>query len=174
MSAVVNSPVMHIRPMEAKDVDRIIEIEATGYDFPWTPAIFIDCLEAGYRCSVLTCDDAIVAYAVVTVAAAEAHLLNLCVHADQRGQGCGSLLLSHLMLEARKSGAHDMYLEVRPSNQSALALYQRYGFRSIGTRPNYYRALGGREDAVVMTRALEEQQTAGVFTALPVVGRQPH
>jgi len=174
MSAVVNSPQMHIRAMLTADVDHIMEIEADGYHFPWTPAIFLDCISAGYKCSVLTSDDAIVAYTIVSVAACEAHLLNLCVHCDHRGQGCGSLLLSHLLLEARTAGARDMFLEVRPSNDSALALYQRYGFRSIGTRPNYYRALGGREDAIVLTRSLDHEEATGVFTSLPVVGRQLH
>ncbi len=152
MSAVVDSPVMHIRPMARTDVDRIMEIESDGYHFPWTPAIFLDCLEAGYRCSVLTSNDQIVAYSILTVAAGEAHLLNLCVHSEQRGQGCGSLLLSHVLLNAHQAGARDLFLEVRPSNESALMLYQRFGFRSIGKRPNYYRALGGREDALVLTR----------------------
>lgn len=174
MSAVVNSPLMHIRPMQSSDVDRIMEIESAGYHFPWTPAIFLDCMEAGYHCSVLTSGDGIVAYSIVTVAADEAHLLNLCVHSEQRGQGCGSLLLSHVLLTAHQAGARDLFLEVRPSNESALTLYQRYGFRAIGKRPGYYRALGGREDALVLTRSLDEQDATGVFTALPVVGRQPH
>ncbi|MFK8031157.1 MAG: ribosomal protein S18-alanine N-acetyltransferase [Gammaproteobacteria bacterium] len=165
---------MHIRSMQAADVDRVMEIEADGYDFPWTPAIFLDCIEAGYRCAVVTCDEHIVAYAIVTVAAGEAHLLNLCVHSDRRGQGCASLLLSHLLLDARQAGARDIFLEVRPSNDSAVRLYQRYGFRSIGTRPDYYRALGGREDALVLTRSLDDVDAIGVFTSLPVVGRQPH
>lgn len=174
MSAVASHPVMHIRPMRVTDVDRIMEIESDGYRFPWTPAIFIDCLEAGYLCSVLTSGDDIVAYSIVTVAAAEAHLLNVCVHSDHQGQGCGSLLLSHALLSAQQAGAGDIFLEVRPSNKSALRLYQRYGFRSIGTRPNYYRALGGREDALVLTRSLSGQDATGVFTALPVVGEHPH
>ncbi len=174
MSAVVSSPQLHIRTMLSSDVDRVMEIEADGYNFPWSPAIFLDCISAGYQCSVLNGDDAIVAYTIVSVAAGEAHLLNLCVHSDHRGQGCGSLLLSHLLIDARAAGAKDMFLEVRPSNESALALYQRNGFRSIGTRPNYYRALGGREDAIVLTRSLDHDEATGVFTALPVVGRQPH
>lgn len=174
MSAVADHPIMHIRPMRVADVDRIVEIEADGYLYPWTPAIFVDCLEAGYQCSVLTSGDEIVAYSIVTVAAGEAHLLNVCVHREHQGQGCGSLLLSHALLSAQQAGARDIFLEVRPSNHSALRLYQRYGFRSIGTRPNYYRALGGREDALVLTRSLDEQDATGVFTALPVVGKRPH
>ncbi len=174
MSAVVDSPVMHIRPMRSTDVDRIMEIESDGYPFPWTPAIFLDCMGVGYHCSVLTNGDSIVAYSIVTVAAGEAHLLNLCVHSEQQGQGCGSLLLSHVLLTAHQAGARDLFLEVRPSNQSALMLYQRYGFRSIGKRPDYYRAMGGREDALVLTRSLDEEDAAGVFTALQVVGKQPH
>lgn len=169
----MDSPALHVRPMTESDVPRVMEIEADGYDFPWTPAIFLDCLSAGYHCSVLTCDEVVVAYAIVTVAAGEAHLLNVCVHSERRGQGCGSLLLSHLIMRARQAGADDLFLEVRPSNRRALALYQRYGFRNIGTRPSYYRAIDGREDALVLTRALSDDEPS-VFTSLSATGRHAH
>jgi [ribosomal protein S18]-alanine N-acetyltransferase len=63
-------------------------------------------------------------------------------------------LLEHLVERARSEGARVLYLEVRPSNRPALALYRRADFIRIGVRKSYYRAENGREDALVFARAL--------------------
>jgi ribosomal-protein-alanine N-acetyltransferase len=65
------------------------------------------------------------------------------------------LLLRQLFDEARRAGASQMFLEVRPTNTAAQALYGRHGFKAIGRRKGYYPASdGGREDAIVMRRHL--------------------
>jgi ribosomal-protein-alanine N-acetyltransferase len=63
-------------------------------------------------------------------------------------------MLDHLLRRATGEGARVVYLEVRPSNADAIALYRRAGFSRIGVRRNYYRAAGGREDALVLARNL--------------------
>ena len=88
----------------------------------------------------------------MSVAAGEAHLLNIALSDAARGAGNGRLLLEHLLEVAVRSGVEGMYLEVRPSNQRALELYDRAGFRIIGRRRGYYRARYGTEDAVVLVR----------------------
>lgn len=140
--------------MRAADLPEVVGIEASVYDFPWTAGIFRDCLRVGYCCVVLEGNAALRGYAVMSVAASEAHLLNICIHPDWQRCGLGRELLGWLMAEAKLAGAERMFLEVRPSNDAALALYQTEGFRRIGTRRAYYRAAIGREDAAVLERRL--------------------
>jgi ribosomal-protein-alanine N-acetyltransferase len=89
------------------------------------------------------------------VGAAEAHLLNVCVEERYRCRGMGGRLLKHLMHAAAGAGALEAYLEARPSNLSAIRLYQSLGFRQIGVRRGYYQAIEGREDAIVLKRAID-------------------
>jgi len=154
MSAVAPLPHPVIRALAPGDLDQVIEIERACYPFPWTRGIFADCLRAGYGCFGLQCEGRLAGYSVLSWGAGEAHLLNLCVHPDFQGRGYGRLLLEHAVARARTLGCHAMFLEVRPSNARAGALYARAGFTVVGERPAYYPAQGGREDAVVMRRAL--------------------
>jgi len=81
----------------------------------------------------------------------EAHLLNVSVAAARQKQGLGRYLLDKVAACARGLGAASILLEVRPSNQRALAVYLRHGFTEIGRRKNYYPAHHGlREEAIVM------------------------
>ncbi|GAB1461001.1 hypothetical protein MASR2M50_27760 [Thauera sp.] len=84
----------------------------------------------------------------------EAHLLDIAVTLEAQGSGLATRFLDWLAETARARGARDFYLEVRPSNTAALRLYARGGFVEIGRRRGYYPATGGREDAIVMRRAL--------------------
>lgn len=141
--------------MREEDVDAVIAIERSAYPFPWTPGIFRDCLRAGYPARVLRDDARIFGYGVLSVAAGEAHLLNVCVEPRMQGRGHGRMLLRALLRVARDHGAHRVFLEVRPSNPHAFALYQDEGFNEIGRRPRYYPDHGGRrEDAIVMALEL--------------------
>ena len=95
-------------------------------------------------------------YFVALLGFEEMHLLNLAVHPDCQGQGCGWLLLQQLQNWARWHGAHTLWLEVRPSNARALALYRRFGFVEVALRKDYYPTPeGGREHAVVMQLPLQ-------------------
>jgi len=137
------------------DLDAVMAIELRAYPFPWTRGIFRDCLLAGYYCLVLDVGGSVTAYGIMSVAAGEAHLLNLCVHPNAQRLGYGRRLLGALMLRAAEVGADKIFLEVRPSNQVALRLYASVGFEQIGIRPAYYQAENGREDAVILAAALQ-------------------
>lgn len=152
--AGVPAPRSGLRRMREQDLDAVIGIERRAYPFPWTPGIFRDCLRVGYPAWVLQGDDGIFGYAVLSVAAGEAHLLNICVDPRLQGRGHGRRLLRALLRIAREEGAQRIYLEVRPSNPQAVALYQDEGFNEIGRRPRYYPAHNGREDAIVMALEL--------------------
>lgn len=155
MAAVLDQPDILIRDMGRADLATVADIESASYPFPWSKGIFGDCLRVGYRCQVLTIDDQICGYGIVSMALDEAHLLNLCITAARRRQGLAELLLAHLIDEVRMRGMDRLFLEVRPSNRAALALYRRNNFRVIGRRPGYYPAEGGREDATIMVLHLD-------------------
>jgi ribosomal-protein-alanine N-acetyltransferase len=136
--------------MTAEDIPAIMAIEKQAYPFPWTEGIFRDCLRVGYGCRVLEQGGKILAYGVISIAAGESHVLNICVRPELRRRGLGHLMLEYLMDEASCSGAETMLLEVRVSNKAAIHMYQQAGFNEIGQRPSYYPARDGREDALLM------------------------
>lgn len=149
MSAVLrNQP--EFEPMGEGDLDAVMEVERRIYEFPWTPGNFHDSIRAGYDCWICRNGAGVLSYAVMMLAAGEAHLLNLSVDTEFRRRGHGTRLLQHLILTARARGAHILYLEVRPSNAAGLELYARNGFRQIGARRNYYPAREGSENALVL------------------------
>ena len=96
----------------------------------------------------------IVGYGLLSIAADEAHVLNVCAAPEEQGRGHGRRLLRALLQLARGRGAQRVFLEVRPSNPAAIALYHAEGFNEIGRRPRYYPAKAGREDAIVMAKEL--------------------
>lgn len=143
-----------LRPMREEDLDAVLAIERHAYPFPWTWGIFRDCLQAGYPAWVLQHDAVVIGYGVLSLAAGEAHVLNVCTAPEAQGQGHGRRLLRALLQAARGHGAQRVFLEVRPSNTLAVALYHQEGFNEIGRRPRYYPAHDGREDALVMAKEL--------------------
>jgi len=153
--AAVLQPRVAICAMKRGDLDAVCRIEQISYPFPWTRGIFQDCLRVGYRCHVLFVGDAVAGYCIVSHALDEAHLLNLCVHPERRRNGLAKLLLDHVVCEAELAAVGRVFLEVRPSNKAAVALYKGNGFRKIGRRPGYYPAEQGREDAIVMVMHLD-------------------
>lgn len=142
------------RPMQFEDLDRIMEIEPKIYSHPWSRGNFSDSLHAGYSCWVYESEGEVVGYAVMMSVLDEAHLLNISIAGERQGQGLGRALLNHLVDTARRHGATMMFLEVRPSNKNAIALYESMGFNEFSIRKGYYPAHNGREDAILMGLAL--------------------
>ncbi len=155
--AAVLEPALFIRQMQKADLTTVVSIEQQSYPFPWSRGIFFDCVQVGYRCHVLTENETIIGYAVVSMAVDEAHLLNLCIAPAHRRRGLASVMLDHVIREVRIAGMDRLFLEVRPSNRAAVNLYRQYGFKVIGRRPDYYPAPDGREDARVMVLHLEPE-----------------
>jgi len=150
MSAVSQPGPVSLRALRESDLNAVMAIEVRGYPFPWTRGIFIDCLRAGYPGLAMERDGLLVGYGVLSIAADEAHVLNICIDPLAQSRGLGRQLLRALVQLAADRGAQRVFLEVRPSNTPALALYHSEGFNEIGRRPRYYPAAQGREDAVVM------------------------
>lgn len=154
MSAVIKEAVINIRPMQEDDLESVMAIEEKAYEFPWTETIFKDCLHVGYCCWVIERDNLLVGYGIMTVAVGESHLLNLCIHPEYQSIGLGKRLLNHLLQLAIEHNANMTFLEVRPSNFSAIKMYLNEGFDEIGVRRNYYPAKMGREDALILARTV--------------------
>lgn len=137
-------------PMHDDHLLLVLDIEQRAYEFPWTAGIFTDCLRAGYSAWVVENPfREVLAYGVMTMAAGEAHILNLCVAPEVQGQGLGRFLLQHLIQQARAGATELLLLEVRVSNQAAQGLYQAQGFTQLGRRRDYYPAKEGREEALI-------------------------
>lgn len=149
---------MRVRPMRRCDLDTVAALERSIYPFPWTQGNFADSLLAGHEGWIFEpeVEDSfpLIGYAVVMWLPDEVHLLNLSVIASMQGRGHGRAMLGWLMRNAASRGAHGMLLEVRPSNDPALALYRSSGFDLIGVRHGYYPAENGREDAQVFFKRL--------------------
>ncbi len=154
MSAVLESVEPSYRLMKLGDLDCVMSIENLAYPFPWSEAIFQDCIKVGYHCWVAELDNAIVGYAVFINAVEECHLLNLCVNPILQGRGLGRKLLSNVLGNAKDYNARCVFLEVRASNQHAVELYESEGFNEVGLRENYYPSNHGREDAVIYAKEL--------------------
>lgn len=147
-----------IRGMSHNDLAQVSDVERRSYDFPWSHGVFRDCLIAGYDCVVLDRDDTIAGYGILSVAAGEAHILNLCVDGKFRKHGYGEQLLDAMLERAAAAEVREIFLEVRPSNDAAISLYCKRGFRRIAARPAYYQAKEGREDAAVFSKVLKKHR----------------
>lgn len=148
-------PNLVFAPMQSADLFEVAECELEAAEHPWTLQNFSDGLQAGYSAWVLRSGGVLLGQAVQLLVLDEAHLLIISVRPAWQGMGLGSQLLEHMLERSREQGAREMFLEVRPSNDQALALYRKRGFAEIGRRKGYYPAAdGAREDALVMRLVL--------------------
>jgi ribosomal-protein-alanine N-acetyltransferase len=143
-----------VRRMQLADLPDVLRNERLGYTHPWTEGIFRDCLRNGQECWLLMSSGQNVGHGILSVAAGESHLLNVCVHPDFQGHGFGRILVEHVLARARAGEASTIFLEVRPSNVAACELYDKLGFNEVGIRENYYPSKVGREDALVLAKEL--------------------
>jgi ribosomal-protein-alanine N-acetyltransferase len=153
MSAQIK-PQYQFREMCVNDLDEIMGIEPNIYSHPWTRGNFSDSLNSGYSAWVLVHDSKIIGYALMMIVLDEAHLLNLSIAKVYQKQGLGRYLLEYMIRKAQQFKSANMFLEVRSSNISAIALYENIGFNEMAVRRGYYPAKNGREDAVLMGLAL--------------------
>ncbi|HEX9434039.1 MAG TPA: ribosomal protein S18-alanine N-acetyltransferase [Burkholderiales bacterium] len=153
MSAVLKD-LPELEPMREGDLAEVMAIENAIYSHPWTQGNFADSLRAGYECRTWRLAGELVGYFVLMAAAGEAHLLNLSIAEPHQRRGHGAALLQEAAGLARKLGAQNVFLEVRPSNRAAQGLYTRFGFRKVAVRRGYYPAHSGREDALVLSLPL--------------------
>jgi len=132
------------------DVASIILIEREIFLFPWSPMNFLDSINTGYQCKILEQDNIFLGYGVMMIGVEEAHILTIGIAAKCQNQGFGKKLLNYFIQFAKEQNSKSMILDVRESNLGAAKLYQQVGFKQIAIRKDYYPAMCGREDALVM------------------------
>jgi [ribosomal protein S18]-alanine N-acetyltransferase len=126
------------RPMTVTDLGAVMALEAQAYSHPWSQGNFVDSLAAGHLAEVLL-DEGLIGYFVAMHGVEELHLLNVTVAPAVQGRGHGSALLGAVLAHAR----------------------------ACGLRTSYYPAVRGREDAVVMRRAIEFPGASQLVSAGP-------
>ena len=145
----------YLRKMTIDDLSEVMKVELAAYPHPWSQKNFEDCIRNSiYSCWVFELDQQLAGHVVISTAAGEAHILNICVTPEQQGKGWGRKLLKEAEWIAKQHQAEECFLEVRQSNIIGLNLYESVGYNQIGLRKNYYPTDNGREDAVVMARVL--------------------
>ncbi len=141
------------RSLEAADIDKVMALEKRVQSHPWRRSSYDDCLVGKHHCWLAEHDGTLVGFVVVTWGAGDAELLNIAVAPDRQRQGVGQALID-LMVDQVRPFASMIFLEVRISNHSAIAFYEREQFFELGQRPNYYPTARGREDALLLARQL--------------------
>jgi len=132
-----------IRPMERADVTRVHEIECTCFRSPWSRLALLGELRndvAHYL--VMEADGLIIGYGGMWLLFEEAHVTNVAIMPDYRGQGRGRRLMLAMMRHAVQRGAEKMTLEVRETNTVAQKLYEGLNFEQNGFRAGYYSDTG--------------------------------
>src|SRR5207302_9766773 len=134
---VTDAP-LEIRRLSYSDLPQVIAIERRSFPTPWSLAMFVlELSKPSGICLAAVRSGKLVGYMICSRYDAVWHIMNVAVDTDVRRQGIGTRLLSELFSRADKPGAQ-YTLEVRVSNTEAMALYERFGFRSAGIRPGYY------------------------------------
>lgn len=140
---------IEFRKMMASDADEIAIIEEMTFAMPWSRRDFwVEATNENAIYIVGTINESIVAYAGAWISFEEAQVTNVAVHPDFRSQGIGTKLFAKLIEEVKNRGVTAITLEVRPSNETALKLYEKFGLHSVGRRKHYY--IDNNEDAIIM------------------------
>ena len=132
------------------DIPDVFTIESAAHSHPWSEKLFLSNFGKRYINHVLTIDDEVVGYFIASYVAGEVTLLNIAITPECQGKGLGKQLLSYLKQFSVSLTQEEIWLEVRASNQSAIALYQALDFVEVDVRSAYYPTNGGREDAIIM------------------------
>ncbi|GGE24115.1 ribosomal-protein-alanine acetyltransferase [Marinithermofilum abyssi] len=153
----MDRPPIEIRPMTLEDIPAVMEVEHASFEAPWTRQAFHNELTYNQFAHyvVVEHEGRVIGYCGMWLILDEAHITNIAIHPDYRGQRIGQDLLEFMMATARLAGAAGMTLEVRVSNKGAQHLYKKLGFRETGIRPRYY--TNNQEDALIMWVTLDEK-----------------
>lgn len=160
MSRPAGTGRLWLEAADTEDLDAIVELERRSFSHPWSARHFKDAIHSAPRTRVLLLREpfsdgdprrGICGYSVVQAVADEMHVHNLAVAPGQRQRGLGRLLMDLALDWGRRRGARRAFLEVRPSNAAALALYRSLGFRTQSLRRRYYQH--PTEDALVLEKA---------------------
>ncbi len=152
-------PDWQLDPVTPQDLDTILTIDRAAFKRPWQRKSFVaelvhkDAFGYVVRKKVNQKSSDVIAYVFVRVILNEMHIMRIAVAASFQTKGVATRMLRQCFTLAQQKQLDAVYIEVRPGNTSATALYRKAGFQSLGTRPNYYPETG--EDALVMVKHLK-------------------
>ena len=145
---------MHVRivPMNADHLDELVELERICFSTPWSRNMLAEELDNACSAFLVAVDanERVVGYAGLQVVLDEGYIANIAVFPEHRRKGVAGQLLQVFMNFAEANRLAFLTLEVRASNQAAIALYANRGFEEVGRRKNYYEH--PKEDAIIMTK----------------------
>jgi len=154
-NASSNSPSLTLRPMQPADVEKVLRIEEKCFPDPWPRTAFEDIIKHREHGALVAIHEKnLIAYVCYLIIAHEAHLTNLAVTPEFRRKSAATQLLDTVLQTAQRKECEYVLLEVRPRNESAIAFYEKAGFRLLYRRPKYYR--NPVEDALVMVYYFSE------------------
>jgi ribosomal-protein-alanine N-acetyltransferase len=142
-----------LRRLVLDDLDAVEPIERVSYPTPWSRGMFVTELtkpSSRSLAAVVAETGELAGYLILSRYVDAWHVMNVAVAPEHRRRGVASALLRRLFAETGVDAQRGYTLEVRVSNEAAIALYERFGFRSSGLRPGYY--TDNREDAIIMWR----------------------
>ncbi|MBQ6623175.1 MAG: ribosomal protein S18-alanine N-acetyltransferase [Mogibacterium sp.] len=148
---------IEIRQAKLYDVPALARIERDSFDSPWSAdeiAKDVTSDDGSIYVAVALIGDERAGYADMRIIKGESQIYNIAVAPEFRKQGIGEALLDHMVRKSEELGLRIITLEVRAGNEAAMVLYEKMGFRKVGTRPGYYAK--GSEDAVLMDKVLGE------------------
>ena len=152
----MHRPSVTIRSLGYSDLPQVIAIERRAFPTPWSLAMFVlELSKPSGVCLAAIEQRRIVGYLICARYADVWHLMNIAVDPPARRRGIATALLEQMISRAGEDASYT--LEVRPSNSDAISLYERFGFRSAGTRRRYYQDTG--EDALIMWRTADTAST---------------
>lgn len=144
-----------IRLMQQYDVETVAAIEAKVQSHPWTKNQFVEAVQS-YNTTVIEDDGRVVGFCILQTVLDEANLLLMAIDPSKQGKGLGYRLLDQ-SIEKLENNPVQIFLEVRESNQAAIALYEKIGFHQIDLRKNYYPTEnGGKEHAIIMVKSCSD------------------
>lgn len=135
-----------------RDVKALANLDAVCFAAPWSENSFYQEIAENNLALYLIAEEegTLAGYAGIWAIVDEGHITNVAVHPGQRGRGIAKALMEALIESCAEEGIYKQTLEVRPSNEAAIRLYEAFGFKEAGRRKGYYEDDG--EDALIMWR----------------------
>ena len=153
-------PDWHLGAITPRDLGTILTIDHSAFKRPWHRKLFLNELACDNACSYAVRTQLtdqrteIIAYVFLRILSAEMHILRIAVARKFQEKGVATWLLQQCFRLAKEKNVYSVYIEVRPTNKTAIALYRKSGFQLLGRKPHYYPETG--EDALVMVKHLKE------------------
>lgn len=148
---------IRIVPFEEGDIDQIMAIEVESFTAPWSRQSYLEIAPLdSVQFFVVKKDDKVIGYMLYQMWFEEMELHTIAVASDERGRGISTMMIEHLLKDAKSRNTKRIFLQVRPSNEAARGLYKKFGFETVGIRHRYYR--DNFEDAFIMKLEIKEDE----------------